>query len=247
MCMLFLVSEKVLSIIDTMNVNQHKCKSTFMAHYDYDIWLFYTLKIIMNILDITSREKILIKERSFLFEQHKFLKGNNVNKFKPIICQMFLNISVQYVNIRFAENMKLSSAKFENEIDYILTETNAYIPRFITRSDKFTDREKHSIIAGLLTLGSGLFSAWRFYKDWTFKRNLKRTLRYILNEVELFRRGILTNRRSLIDLADITHSNFNKMHQRFIGLANKVSIHFHHFTNSLISSRKDTIFYRNYL
>ncbi len=82
----------------------------------------------------------------------------------------------------------MSSAKLEN--DTILTETNAYIPRFITWSDIFTDREKSSIIVGLLTLGLGLFSAWRFYKVWTFKRNVKRNLHYILNEGELFRRCI---------------------------------------------------------
>ncbi len=98
-----------------------------------------------------------------------------------------------------------------------------------------------------MTLGSGLFSAWRFYEDWTFTRNLKRTLHYILNEGESFRKGILTNRHSLLALADITHSNFHKMHHKFIGLANKISIHFHHFTNSLIPSNRDTVFYQNYL
>ncbi len=65
---------------------------------------------------IYTTEKIQMRERSFLFDQHKFLQGNNVNKFKPIIYEMFFNISIQYVNIRFAENMKVSSAKLEHEI-----------------------------------------------------------------------------------------------------------------------------------
>ncbi len=143
---------------------------------------------------------------------------------------------VKYMGLKLATLRVKGQSHFNytNKWD-ILTETNAYIPRFITKSDKFTDREKRYIIAGLLTLGSGLFSAWRLYKDWTFKRNLKRTLHYILNEGESFRRGILTNICSLLALAGIKHSNVHKMHQKFIGLANKVSIHFHHFTNSLIS------------
>ncbi len=110
--------------------------------------------------------------------------------------------------------------KFEKEIDFILSETNAYIPRFVTRTDKLAKREKRAILAALFTIGSGLFSAWRFYKDYTFKRNLRRTLHHIINDGEHFRQGILSNRRNLVSLADITASNFKLLREKFEGLRN---------------------------
>ncbi len=60
---------------------------------------------------------------------------------------------------------------FEKEIDYILSETNAYMRRFVTPTDTPVNHEKRAILAAFFTIVSGLFSAWRFYRDYTFKRN----------------------------------------------------------------------------
>ncbi len=49
-----------------------------------------------------------------------------------------------------------------------------------------------------MSVVSGLFSAWKFYKDRRFKQNLHRILHFIINEQKAFRRGILTNKGNLL-------------------------------------------------
>ncbi len=78
-----------------------------------------------------------------------------ISPYKPGLFKMHLNITILYINIRFAERIRTSSAKFEKEIDFILSETNAYIPCFVTRTDTLVNREKFAILAALFTVGSG--------------------------------------------------------------------------------------------
>lgn len=47
---------------------------------------------------------------------------------KPVVYKMSLNITFQYMQIRFSNSLKLSSLVFEFEIDTILNEINVYIP-----------------------------------------------------------------------------------------------------------------------
>ncbi len=53
----------------------------------------------------------------------------------PKVYRLFLNITVQMIKEQFHYDQSVSSMEFEYEIDAILTEVNAYIPRFVTRSD----------------------------------------------------------------------------------------------------------------
>ncbi len=146
----------------------------------------------LDLLHVVSQEELRGEGKSALLNQHRYLKRRQITPYKPELFKMHLNITIQYINIRFAEYIKTSSAKFEKEIDFILSETNAYIPRFVTRTDTLVNLEKRAILAALFTVGSGLFSAWHFYKDYTFKRNLRRTLHHIINDGKHFRQGILS-------------------------------------------------------
>ncbi len=107
--------------------------------------------------------------------------------------------------------------------------------------------KKRAILTALFTVGSGLFSAWRFYKDYTFKRNLRRTLHHIINDGKHFRQGILSNRRNLVSLADITASNFKFLREKFEGLRNMTFEYFQSYTSSLLATNADAIFNKNYL
>ncbi len=197
-----------------------KCRKTFKYHFDNNIWSYFTVKIMLNLLDIVSQEEVRGNGNSALLNHHRFLQRKHINAYKPDIFKMHLNITIQYIKIRFAEYIRLSSAKFGKEIDFILSETNAYILRIVPRSDTPVNHEKRAILAALFTVGSGLFSAWRFYKDYTFKRNLRWMLHHILNDHKHFRQGILSNRRNLVSLADITASNFRFLNKKCEGLRN---------------------------
>ncbi len=94
-------------------------------------------------------------------------------------------------------DQSVSSMEFEHEIDTILTEINAYIPRFVIRTDTPNRNERSLIFGAAISVVSRLFSAWKFYKDRRFKQNLHRTLRYIINEQKAFKTGILTNNGNL--------------------------------------------------
>ncbi len=79
------------------------------------------------------------------------------------------------MQIRFTNNIKQSSKEFKVDIYCILNEIKTYIPRLITRSDKPYVRERLFIIRTTFTIDYGIFSAWRFCKDYQYKRNLGRT------------------------------------------------------------------------
>ncbi len=81
----------------------------------------------LNLLDIISQEQLHGEGKSALLNHHRYLKRGQINPYKLNIYNMFLNITIQYINIRFSENARLYSATLEKEIDFILSKTNAYI------------------------------------------------------------------------------------------------------------------------
>ncbi len=213
-----------------------KCKKTFKYHFDNNIWSYFTVKIMLNLLDIVSQEELRAPGASALLNHHRFLQRKQNTPYKPDIFKMHLNITIQYINIRFAEYIRISSTKFEKEIDFILNETNAYIPRFVTHTDMPVNREKQAILVALFTVGSGMFSAWCFYKDYTFKCNLRQMLHHILNDHKHFGQVTLSNRRNLVSLADNTASNFKFLHEKFEGLRNITFEYFQSYTSFLIAT-----------
>ncbi len=74
----------------------------------------------------------------------------------------------------------------ENDIDNIFNEINTYILQFTTRSDTTTTLEKRWILGAAFTVVSRLLTAYRFYKDYVFKNNVKHTLHYILDNQNHF-------------------------------------------------------------
>ncbi len=71
--------------------------------------------------------------------------------------------------------------EFEQNIDDIVGEINAKIPQFTTTSDTPTTSEKCWIFVAAFTVVSELVSAYRFYKSYSFKKNVKCTPHYILD------------------------------------------------------------------
>ncbi len=55
---------------------------------------------------------------------------------------------------------------------------------------------------------SGLVTAYRIYKCYTFRKNVQRTLSYILSNQRHYQQNILPNKKYLLSLAEITSSNF---------------------------------------
>ncbi len=148
---------------------------------------------------------------------------------------------------QFHYDQSVSSSEFEQEIDAILTEVNAYIPKFVTRSNT-PSRQKTGLIFGVaMSVVSGLFSAWKLYKDRRFKQNLHRTLKYIINEQKALRTGILTNKGNLLSLAEITSANFKDIKDDFHNLQGNTSRKFDQYLISVLHSYVDTVLYRNYL
>ncbi len=83
----------------------------------------------------------------------------------PKVYKLFLNVTLQMIREQFHYDQSVSSLAFEHEIDIILTEINAYIPRFVTRTDKPDRRERGLIFSITLCIILWPFSAWRFSKD----------------------------------------------------------------------------------
>ncbi len=91
-----------------------------------------------------------------------------------------------------------------------------------------------------LTVVSGLVSTYRFYKSYTFNKNVKRTLHYILQD-------ILSNKRNLLSLAEITSSNFKDLHSDLNKLGYDNDIKFDTYLTKLMHTTADSVFYKNYV
>ncbi len=71
-----------------------------------------------------------------------------------------------------------------------------------------TKREKLLIFGSAFTIVSSLVTAYRIYKSYTFGKNVQCTLSYILSNQRHYQQNILSNKKYLLSLAEITSSNF---------------------------------------
>ncbi len=94
---------------------------------------------------------------------------------------------------------------------------------------------------------SGLVSAYRFYKDYVFKKNIKHTLDYILNKQNHFSQNILTNKRNLLSLAEITSSNFKDVCVDISELKSDTNKKIETYLTQLMHTSAHSIFYKNYV
>ncbi len=108
-------------------------------------------------------------------------------------------------------------------------------------------REKLFIFGAAFTVVSCLFSAWRFYKDYKFKNNLKRALHYILDENSQFRYGIFSNKRNLFSLSVITSSNCKEVRTDLADLRSYTDTKFDYYIRHVMHTAHDTVFYKNYM
>ncbi len=131
---------------------------------------------------------------------------------------------------------------FEHDIDNIFNEVNAYIPQFTTRSETPSSRKIRWIFGAAFTVVSRLVSAYRFYKDYVFKKNNKRNLHYILSNQNHFCQNILTNKQNLLYLAEITSSNFKDVHEDISELKSDTKKTFDTYLTQLMLTSADSIF-----
>ncbi len=102
-----------------------------------------------------------------------------------------------------------------------------------------TKREQFWIFGVAFTIVSGLVTAYRIYKSYTFRKNVQRTLSYILSNQRHYQQNILSNKKYLLSLVEITSSNFKDVRTD----NNK----FHRYLHKLMHTTADTIFYENYI
>ncbi len=188
--------------IDTMyynnTLNIHGCVKTFKHHLKNDTWSYYVLHLLMDDYDIQS-----------LVDQNKYYMNESVLNFLiPNIYRLFLNITIQHVHHHFKNGLSSTFLEFERDIDDIFEEIHAYIPQFTTRSDTPSNREKCWIFWAAFMVVSGLVSAYRIYNSYTFRKNVQQILSYILDKQNYFQKNVLSNKRYLLSLPEITSSNF---------------------------------------
>ncbi len=220
-------------------LNKDHCVSTFNGHLSRNVWLFYLLHLLMDVNDIRY-----LKDRtpSQYVINYPLMRNLILGVYK-----LFLNVTIQHVRLWFNNGLSSTFAGFETNIDDIFEEINAYIPQFTTRSDTPTPREKCWIFGAAFTVVSGLVSAYRFYKSYTFTKNVKRTLHYILDGQRHFHQDLLSNKNNLLSLAEITFSNFKDLCSDLQKLKSDTDIKFDTYLTNLMYTSADGVFYKNYL
>ncbi len=139
-----------------------------------------------------------------LAENNKHYMNESVLDYMmPNVYRLFLNVRIQHVH-RFNHGLRSTFLEFEQDIDVIFKEINAYIPQFTTKSDTPTKSEKRWIFGAAFTILSGLVISYQIYKSYTFRNNVQCTLSYILSNQRHYEQNILSNKKYLLSLAEIT-------------------------------------------
>ncbi len=227
------------SVYYNNTLNQDHCASTFIRHLCRNVRSFYTLHLHMDVNDIPY-----LKDRT---PSQYVINYPSLRNLMPGVYKLSLNITIQHVHLRFNNSLSSTFAEFETDIDDIFDEMNAYIPQFTTRSYTPTPRKKRWIIRAALTVVYGLVSAYRFYKSYTFKKDVKRTLHYILDRQRHLCQDLLSNIKDVFSLAEITSSNFKDLRSDFKSLKSDTDMKFDTYLTNLMYTTADGVFYKNYL
>ncbi len=183
----------------------------------------------------------------FPWKPHALYACTNRKFLMHNVYRLFLNITIQHIRIWFNNRLSLSFTEFEHDIDDIFDDVNAHIPQFTTRSDTPSTHEKSWISTAAFTFFSGLVSAYRFYKDYVFKKNMKQTLHYILDNQNHFSQNILTNKCNLLSFAEITSGNFKDVRADISDSKSDTDNKFDTYLTQLMHSSANSIFYKNYV
>ncbi len=168
-----------------------------------------------------------------------------LNFLMPNIYRFFLNVTIQHVCHHFNNGLSLTFLEFERDIDDIFEEINAYILQFTTRSDTPTNHEKHWIFGATFTVVSGLVTAYRIYKSYTFSKNVQQTLSYISDKKRHFQQNVLSNKRYILSLVEITSCNFKDVLSDIAKLKSDTNNNFDRYLHRLMHTSADSIFYKN--
>ncbi len=76
---------------------------------------------------------------------------------------------------------------------------------------------------------------------------MKRTLSYILSNQRHYQQNILSNKKYLLSLAEITSSNFKDVRTDIANLKKETKNTFHRYILKLMHTTADTIFYKSYI
>ncbi len=144
-------------------LNIRDCLSTFKRHIQNNTWSFYTLHLLMDVYDT----------HSFLENTMHYMDKQDLDFFMHNVYKLFLNITIQHIRLQLNKGLSLSFIEFQHDIDDILDEIKAYIAQYTTRSDTPSTYEKLWIFGSHVMVVSGLISAYRFYKDCVFKKDVK--------------------------------------------------------------------------
>ncbi len=181
--------------------------------------IIYTLHLLMDVYDIQSLE-----------DNNKYYMNEYVPNFMmPNVYRLFLNITIQHVSHWFNHGLCSTFFEFEQDIDEIFDEINAYISQFTTKSDMPTKREKLWIFVVAFTVVSGLITAYRIYKIYIFRKNVQHNLSYILSNHRHFQENILSKKRYLPSLAEITSSNFKDVRSDIANLKKETNNKFNKY------------------
>ncbi len=183
---------------------------------------------------------------SFLENTMHFMDKQDLDFLMHNVHRLFLNITIQHIRLQFNNGLSLSFMEFEHDIDDIFDEINAYIPQCTTRNDTPSTHEKRWTFRAAFTVVSCLVCAYRFYKDYVFKKNMKLTLHYILDNQNHFSQNILTNKLNLLSLAEITSSNFKDVRADISELKSDTNNKFDTYLTQVMHTSANYIFYKNY-
>ncbi len=106
--------------------------------------------------------------------------------------------------------------------------------------------KKRWIFGAAFMIVSGLVTAYRIYKSYTFRKNVQHTLSYILSNQRHYQQNVLSNKKYLLSLAEITSSNFKDVCTDIANLKTETN-KFDRYLHKLIHTTADTIFYKNYI
>ncbi len=101
---------------DTLNLDH--CVSTFNRHLNRNAWSFYTLHLLMDVNDIPY-----LKDRT---PSTYVILYPSMRNLTPVVYKLFLNVTIQYIQIRFNNGLSSTFVEFETYIDEIFEAINAY-------------------------------------------------------------------------------------------------------------------------
>jgi hypothetical protein len=129
----------------------------FQFHFKMNLFSYFTIKSALDFMEVLESEQI---RHNLGFAWRVIYLDSlgtfNISLFRPYVEQMLINVTLQYMEIRFAHGLRVDALIFQTELDLLLSEVNAYIPHFTTNHSVSPRRRKRLVIAAAFTIASGI-------------------------------------------------------------------------------------------